>query len=178
MAERIERLFQSIRKPNRDPYSNEEVARACREATGESFSAVYLWQLRTGRRDNPTKRHLEALAGFFQVPTTYFFEDESGTRIGEELMLLGAMRDAGVRNVALRAATLSPQGLTTIADLIEAIARREAEQGAAPRGVAPARADGAAAGGSTAPGADPASAPAAPTGPDAASALSAPRGER
>jgi transcriptional regulator with XRE-family HTH domain len=155
VAERIERLFQSIRKPNREPYSNEEVARACREATGESFSAVYLWQLRTGRRDNPTKRHLEALAGFFQVPTTYFFEVESGDRIGEELMLLGALRDAGVRNVALRAATLSPQGLTTIADLIEAIARREAEQGAAPRGVVPPRSDGPSAGEGAGPGTAP-----------------------
>ncbi|WP_344441565.1 XRE family transcriptional regulator [Kitasatospora nipponensis] len=137
MADRIERLFQAVRKPNREPYSNEEVARACREATGESFSSVYLWQLRTGKRTNPTKRHLEALADFFQVPATYFFEDESGTQIGDELKLVGALRDAGVRNVALRAATLSPQGLTTIADLIEAIARREAEQGAAPRGVHP-----------------------------------------
>ncbi|WP_228718500.1 XRE family transcriptional regulator [Kitasatospora acidiphila] len=137
MAERIERLFQTIRRPNREAYSNEEVARACREATGESFSAVYLWQLRTGRRDNPTKRHLEALAQFFQVPATYFFEVESGDRIADELLLLGALRDAGVRDVALRAATLSPQGLTTISDLIEAIARREAEA-AAPKAKAPA----------------------------------------
>ncbi|MFB7666319.1 XRE family transcriptional regulator [Kitasatospora sp. NPDC056138] len=136
VADRIERLFRAVRKPDGEPFSNEQVARACREATGGSFSAVYLWQLRTGRRDNPTKRHLEALAGFFQVPVGYFFDDESVERIDEELMLIGALRDAGVRNVALRAATLSPQGLTTVTDLIEAIARREAERGAAPRGAA------------------------------------------
>ncbi|MER5635459.1 XRE family transcriptional regulator [Kitasatospora sp. NPDC002227] len=127
LASRIERLFQIVRRPGGDAYSNEEVARACREASGESFSTTYLWQLRTGRRDNPTKRHLEALAQFFEVPPAYFFEDGPADRIAEELTLLGALRDAGVREVALRAVTLSPDGLGTITDMIEAIGRRERE---------------------------------------------------
>jgi transcriptional regulator with XRE-family HTH domain len=126
LAEKIERLFQLVRKPTRDQYSNDEVARACRETTGESFSTTYLWQLRTGKRDNPTKRHLQALAQFFDVPAAYFFDDEDGRRIGTELELLGALRDAGVRDVALRAVRLSPDGLGTISDLIDVIARREA----------------------------------------------------
>ena len=126
LATKIDKLFQVVRKPNREQYSHDEVARACREATGESFSTTYLWQLRTGRRDNPTKRHLEALAQFFQVSPAYFFDDEQSAKIAEELELLGALRDAGVRNVALRAITLSPAGLDTISDMIDAIARREA----------------------------------------------------
>ncbi|WP_441247911.1 XRE family transcriptional regulator [Kitasatospora sp. McL0602] len=130
LAERIDRLFRIVRRPGGDSFSNEEVARSCREASGESFSTTYLWQLRTGRRDNPTKRHLEALAQFFEVPPAYFFEDEQGARIAEELTLLGALRDAGVREVALRAVTLSPDGLGTITDMIEAIARREREAAA------------------------------------------------
>jgi transcriptional regulator with XRE-family HTH domain len=128
LAAKIDRLFEVVRRPDREHYTHEEVARACREATGESFSATYLWQLRTGRRDNPTKRHLEALAAFFQVPVAYFFDDEQGTKIDEELAMLGALRDAAVRNVALRAVTLSSDGLDTIADVIEAIARREARR--------------------------------------------------
>ncbi|MEV6612125.1 XRE family transcriptional regulator [Kutzneria sp. NPDC051319] len=126
LAAKIDKLFQVVRKPNREQYSHDEVARACREATGESFSTTYLWQLRTGRRDNPTKRHLEALAQFFEVSPAYFFDDEQSAKIAEELELLGALRDAGVRNVALRAVTLSPAGLDTISDMIDAIARREA----------------------------------------------------
>jgi len=51
LADKIDRLFHVVRRPDREPYSNEEVAKACREATGESFSTTYLWQLRTGRRD-------------------------------------------------------------------------------------------------------------------------------
>lgn len=129
LAAKIDQLFHVVRRPDREQYSNEEVAKACREATGESFSTTYLWQLRTGRRDNPTKRHLEALAQFFGVPPAYFFDDEQSTKIAEELALLGALRDAGVRDVALRAVTLSADGLDTISDMIDAIARREASRG-------------------------------------------------
>lgn len=84
LAARIEALFHTVRRPDREQYTNEEVARACREATGESFSTTYLWQLRTGRRDNPTKRHLEALAQFFQVPPAYFFDERQGAEIAKE----------------------------------------------------------------------------------------------
>jgi transcriptional regulator with XRE-family HTH domain len=125
LAEKLDTLFQVVRHPNRKPFSNEEVARACREETGETFSATYLWQLRTGRRDNPTKRHLEALAHFFHVPVAYFFDDEQGSAIARELELLGALRDAEVRSVALRAVNLSPAGIGTISDMIDVIARRE-----------------------------------------------------
>ncbi|MER7416553.1 XRE family transcriptional regulator [Micromonospora peucetia] len=131
LMEKINRLFEVIRRPDREHYRNEEVATACREATGESFSTTYLWQLRSGRRTNPTKRHLEALAQFFQVPAAYFFDDEQSSRIAEELELLGALRNSAVRQIALRAVTLSPEGLDTISDMIDAIGRREARRAGA-----------------------------------------------
>ncbi|MEV7024529.1 hypothetical protein [Kitasatospora sp. NPDC093558] len=45
---------------------------------------------------------------------------------GRQCVGSAALRDAGVRGVALRAVTLSADGLGTISDMIEAIARREA----------------------------------------------------
>ncbi|MGV9772853.1 XRE family transcriptional regulator [Streptosporangium sp. NPDC003464] len=131
LSDRIDHLFQVVRRPNGEQHSHEEVAKACRESTGETFSATYLWQLRTGRRDNPTKRHLEALAAFFQVPPAYFFDDEQGAVIAKELELLGALRNSAVRDVALRAVNLSEEGLGTVADIIDAIERREAQRGGA-----------------------------------------------
>jgi transcriptional regulator with XRE-family HTH domain len=125
LADRIDALFRVVRRPDREQYSHEEVARACRDATGESFSATYLWQLRAGRRANPTKRHLEALARFFDVPVWYFFDDVRGAEIARELEFLGALRDAEVRSVALRAVNLSPEGVGTISDMIDVIARSE-----------------------------------------------------
>lgn len=144
LAEKIDRLFRVVRRPNREQFSHEEVARACREATGETFSATYLWQLRTGRRDNPTKRHLEALAQFFRVPVAYFFDDDQGAAITAELELLGALRDAGVRNMALRAVNLSPEGIDTISEMIDVLARRE--RGGSATSAAAVQGSGAAAG--------------------------------
>jgi transcriptional regulator with XRE-family HTH domain len=132
LAGKIDTLFQVVRRPDREMYSNEEVAKACREATGETFSATYVWQLRTGRRDNPTKRHLEALAQFFQVPVAYFFDDDQGAAIARELELLGVLRDAGVRSVALRALTLSPEGIDTLNDMIDVLVRHEGKARTAP----------------------------------------------
>lgn len=126
LADKIAKLFHIVRNPSGEQHTNEEVAAACRAATGESFSTTYLWQLRTGRRDNPTKRHLEALASFFDVPVAYFFDDGQGKQIQAELELLGALRNAEVRNVALRAVNLSVDGLGTVNDIIDAITKREA----------------------------------------------------
>jgi transcriptional regulator with XRE-family HTH domain len=129
LAEKIDMLFQVVRRPGYEQFSHEEVARACREWSNESFSATYLWQLRHGKRDNPTKRHLEALAHFFHVPVAYFFDDDQGSAIAKELALLGALRDAEVRSMALRAVALSPEGIGTISDMIDVIARREKSAG-------------------------------------------------
>ncbi|MEV7186372.1 hypothetical protein [Kitasatospora sp. NPDC093102] len=76
----------------------------------------------------PDQRHLEALAGFFHVSPAYFFDDRP-EEIVAELALLEALRDAGVRNMALRAVELSPEALDTVSDVIETIARREAARG-------------------------------------------------
>ncbi|WP_267884091.1 XRE family transcriptional regulator [Streptomyces sp. NRRL WC-3742] len=126
VAGRIRALFAAVRRPDRERYTDEEVARACREASGESISTTCLWQLRTGRRDNPTKRHLEAPARSFEVSPAYFFDGRQGVRIAGESALLGALRDAGVRALALRAVALSPEGLDTVGELVEVIARRDA----------------------------------------------------
>ncbi|MGD9891552.1 MAG: XRE family transcriptional regulator, partial [Dehalococcoidia bacterium] len=89
------------------------------------ISATYLWQLRKGLRDNPTKKHLEALADFFGVSPAYFFNEEAAARIDAELELLAALRDASVRQIALRASGLSPQSLSTIAEMIERVRQLE-----------------------------------------------------
>jgi hypothetical protein len=41
------------------------------------MSWTYLWLPRTGQRDNPTMKHLIAIARFFGVPPTHFFPDNA-----------------------------------------------------------------------------------------------------
>lgn len=118
LAQKLDRLFTVVR-PSKGEYTHEQVAKAIEERGGPTISASYLWQLRKGLRDNPTKKHLEALAGFFGVPPSYFFDEQASERIDAELSLLAALRDASVRQVALRASGLSPQTLKAITDMIE-----------------------------------------------------------
>ena len=135
LAGKVDRLFRTIHPRDRGEYSFEEVAEGVRARGGPTVSATYLWQLRKGLRDNPTKKHLEALADFFGVSPAYFFDDEAARRIDAELDILAALRDAPVRQIALRAVGLSPESLATIADMVERVRQLEGlpEQGAARR---------------------------------------------
>lgn len=119
LASKLDRLFRTIHPRGRGPFSNQEVAEGVRSLGGPSISAQYVWQLRSGVRDNPTKSHLEALAEFFGVSPAYFFDDEAAKRIDAELELLAAMRDGQVRQIALRSFGLSVQSLRAIASMIE-----------------------------------------------------------
>jgi transcriptional regulator with XRE-family HTH domain len=119
LSEKLDRLFRTVRPRDGGEYTFEEVADAIRGRGGPTISATYVWQLRKGIRDNPTKRHLEALADFFGVSPAYFFDDEAAERIDAELDLLVAIRDSSVRRLALRAFGLSPETLSSIAGIIE-----------------------------------------------------------
>jgi transcriptional regulator with XRE-family HTH domain len=125
LAAKLDHLFRTVRPRTGGEYTFEDVAEAIREKGGPTISATYLWQLRKGVRDNPTKRHLEALAGFFGVPPAYFFDDDQASRIDAELALLSAMRDAPVRQIALRANGLSAESLGAIAEMIDRVRQLE-----------------------------------------------------
>jgi transcriptional regulator with XRE-family HTH domain len=124
LAEKIDHLFAVVHPPKGE-YTHEEVATAIRDAGGPTVSATYIWQLRKGLRDNPTKKHLEALSSFFGVPPAYFFDDQAAARVDAQLALLSAIRDASVRQVALRASGLSTESLETIAEMIERVRKLE-----------------------------------------------------
>ena len=119
-AAKLDRLFRTVR-PGGGPreFSYREVARGIEEQGDVTISASYVHQLRTGAKDNPTIKHLESIAAFFGVPASYFLDEQVAAEVGAELELLTAMRDAGVRDVALRAHGLSKESLTVVADMIE-----------------------------------------------------------
>jgi|NGEPerStandDraft_6_1074524.scaffolds.fasta_scaffold27042_2 transcriptional regulator with XRE-family HTH domain len=131
LAEKLDYLFQVVHPAGRGEYTYREVA-ATIQRGGPSISSSYLWQLRSGLKDNPTKKHIEALAKFFGVPAAYFFDDEKAEQVDAQLGVLNAMRDAGVRQVALRAADLSPESLGVIRSMIERTRELEGRVGRAP----------------------------------------------
>jgi transcriptional regulator with XRE-family HTH domain len=119
IAEKLDRLFRQVRPAGQAEPSYMAVAEAIRTRQGVPISHTYIWQLRTGRRDNPTVQHLTALATYFGVPVTYFLGDDA------EIELLRTIRDAGVTEIALRAATASPRGRQTISELIRKVCEAE-----------------------------------------------------
>lgn len=132
LAEKLDRLFRTVRPAGRGEYSFEEVSSAIRDRGGPTISASYIWQLRRGLKDNPTKKHLEALADFFGVPPSYFFDDEAAAKVDAQLELLAAFRDTSVRRMALRAAGLSAESLGAVAETIERLRQLEGLAGPEP----------------------------------------------
>jgi transcriptional regulator with XRE-family HTH domain len=140
IAEKLDRLFQQIRSPGQAEFSYMAVAEAIRAQQGISISHTYIWQLRTGRRNNPTVQHLTALALFFGVPVAYFLDDAEARKINDQLELLRTLRDAHVTEIALRAADVSESSREAIGEIVRKVwelenpgdGRRQAEGGGRP----------------------------------------------
>ena len=135
LAGRLDHLFsvQGGRKVREPTYR--EVATAIADRGGPTVSPSYIWQLRTGLKDNPTLKHLEALASYFGVEPAYFFDASTADRVDADRALSTAMTDPTVREVALAAAELSADSLLTVRaviDRIRLLERNNMRQGAAP----------------------------------------------
>ncbi|MEV8509849.1 helix-turn-helix domain-containing protein [Actinoplanes sp. NPDC051475] len=121
IAEKLDRLFTQVRAAGQGEISYMAVAEAIRAEQGIQISHTYIWQLRTGRRDNPTVQHLKGLAGFFGVPVAYFLDDDEARKIDGQLQLLRTLKDAQVTEIALRAADVSPSSRDTIGELVRKV---------------------------------------------------------
>ncbi|WP_435128771.1 Secondary metabolite protein [Actinacidiphila sp. bgisy144] len=125
VADLLDRLFREVHPAGRGPYTYAEVAEGVRESTGFSLTASAIQQLRTGKNENPKMATIRALAAFFGVPPSYFFEEEVAARTLAEIDVVTAMRDADVRRVALRANGLSVGSLQMVAAVIDQARRLE-----------------------------------------------------
>jgi transcriptional regulator with XRE-family HTH domain len=131
LAARVDKLFQAVRRPDGREYSHREIAEAI-TAAGEPISHSYIGQLRAGDKDNPTLRHLRALARFFGVPVEYFTSDVVAAEVNRELDVLAALKELRVQTVALRQSVLpeAKRSLAQLSRIMDAI--RELDQGDAP----------------------------------------------
>jgi transcriptional regulator with XRE-family HTH domain len=138
LAVKLNHLFARKTLRGGHEYSNEQVAAAI-SAQGEvKISQSYIWQLRKSKKDNPTYKHLQALAGFFGVPVSYFFDDEVTDRVDQQLDKLRSEQQrlnkiAGsseVQLMAMRAGELSPHRRRLVMELLNVVYReQQAERG-------------------------------------------------
>jgi transcriptional regulator with XRE-family HTH domain len=122
IADRLNKLFETVHPPGRGPYTLQEVINAV-GADGVAMSIGYLSELRNGKRENPKIRQLEALAKFFRVEARYFFDDIYAEALDRDLATLVALRDAGVDRLARRAFDLPADAREQVADLVETLRR-------------------------------------------------------
>lgn len=126
VADRLDHLIRTVHPAGRGPYALREIADAINaEAGAPLISAAYISQLRTGQRAEPSHSRLAALAKFFGVSIDYFSEEIAAEEANRQLEVLVALRDAGVRSVALRAAGLSESSLAAVRAVIENARRLE-----------------------------------------------------
>ena len=126
LAQRLNRLFATVHPAGRGPYTLREAADAINSEAGETIiSASYLSQLRAGQRREPSHSRLAAIARFFGVDVDYFSPEVSAEDADRQTEVLTAMRDAGVRTIALRAHGLSEPSLAAVLAVIENARRLE-----------------------------------------------------
>ncbi|MFE9373215.1 helix-turn-helix domain-containing protein [Streptomyces sp. NPDC006711] len=133
LADKLNRLFESIRPPDGHEYSNEQVADGISRQGLTTISQSYVWQLRKGKKTNPTISHLRALADFFGVPVAYFFDDGAAGEVEGKLKALEAqqarMKEAmgggDVKLMAMRAGELSPERRKQVMDLLDVVYKLE-----------------------------------------------------
>jgi transcriptional regulator with XRE-family HTH domain len=126
IASRLDHLIATVHPAGRGPYTLREIADAINAEAGTPLiSAAYISQLRTGQRAEPSHSRLAALAKFFGVGIDYFSDAVAAADADRQLEILVALRDAGVRSVALRAAGLSESSLAAVRAVIENARRLE-----------------------------------------------------
>ncbi|CAM5510511.1 hypothetical protein SALBM135S_06478 [Streptomyces alboniger] len=118
--ERLNTLIATLYPDERKRPGYSRLAKEIREATGGTISGTYLWELATGKKRNVTLEQLDVLAEFFGVPAKYFLDEETADRVNSQLKLATALRDARVRNLALRAEGLSAESLDALLIMVDA----------------------------------------------------------
>jgi transcriptional regulator with XRE-family HTH domain len=114
LADRLNELFR-VSRPRGRPWTNDEVAAGIKRTNPAiKVSGAYLSALRNGKRRQPSRDLLTALAKFFGVSPAYFFDSGQADRISQQLAALDELRQAGVRGLALRAVGLPAESLSVV----------------------------------------------------------------
>src|SRR6478672_10089603 len=79
-AAKLAYLIETVHPPDRGPYSYREIAAGIADHPG-ALTAAHINQLVSGKQPQPRIHYVEALASFFGVPGTHFFDDDAAARI-------------------------------------------------------------------------------------------------
>ena len=117
-ADKLSYLIKTVHPPDRGSYSYREIAAGIADHPG-AMTAAHINQLAIGKQPHPRIHHVEALASFFGVPVTYFFDDAA--QIADQITLITVWRDTEARRIAERVVELSPRDRNTVTNLIDTL---------------------------------------------------------
>ncbi|MFI5527000.1 XRE family transcriptional regulator [Kitasatospora sp. NPDC051853] len=118
LAERLDRLFATVHPAGARPFSNPQAAEGINARAGRSvLSSVYLWQLRSGERTNPSTEVLEAIADWFGVDAAYFSDPETAARTDAQLRIAASLSSPAVQELVLAAYGLSDRAIRGITEI-------------------------------------------------------------
>ncbi len=123
LAEKLDTLFKTVGKEGGKEPTYQDLADRIAERSGVRISPSYIWEMRTGVTINPRRSHMEALAAYFGVPVSYFFDESDPERV--DPVMLAAMRNPEMRRVVVRASDLSPAGVAALARIVESLRMME-----------------------------------------------------
>lgn len=103
--------------------TNDQLAAALKTVDpGLKVSGAYLSALRTGKRTRPSAELQVALARYFDVPVSYLV-DPGTDPAADRSPHLERMDELGVRSIALRAAGLDQESLSTVVAVLDHVRR-------------------------------------------------------
>ncbi|MFD9336866.1 hypothetical protein ACFWBF_21075 [Streptomyces sp. NPDC060028] len=123
-SDRLNFLFDRVRPPGAEEYSNAHVARTISSYGGDSYTRSHISYLRAGKR-TPTITMVPLLARFFGVEAAYFVEDEVTRKIATQFEILRKLKENGVEQIALRAMGVSAAGQRKVLAALEAVRKEE-----------------------------------------------------
>ncbi len=119
LTEKIQLLFATVKDPDTKAEYSSVLVEARLKELGYKVSDSQLNNLRNGQQVNPTHNTLEALAKFFRVPPSYFFDDnDEGDKVRQQIRDLNQLERLGVRNISMRLLSLEPNRQTAVVALI------------------------------------------------------------
>jgi transcriptional regulator with XRE-family HTH domain len=112
-AQKLDRLFKTVTKPNGEEYSLEEI----QVATNKAITTSYIYRLRAGKSTNPTMDKVKALADFFGVDPAYFFSEEDTDPVPDPSRVAA--------NIAFRAQAMDLKAVEDMLLMIKALREKE-----------------------------------------------------
>jgi transcriptional regulator with XRE-family HTH domain len=140
-AGKLAYLIETVHPPDRGPYSYREIAAGIADHPG-AMTAAHINQLVSGKQPHPRIHYVEALACFFGVPVTYFFDDAAAVQIADQITQLSAWRDTEARHIAERVVELNPRDRNTVTNLIDSMRAYDEQPRASRRRRKPTTSDG------------------------------------